>query len=66
MSMQVRAFGLFLKDVVARLDTVAAASAAGGSLATLVERCLIEQPSARPLFAEIDAEVSSRLYSMQA
>lgn len=53
---QVRAFGLFIRDVVARLDAAAASSPAAPRLRALAERCAAAG-AGRPRFAQVEAEL---------
>ncbi len=50
-----RAFGLFLADMVGRVDAVSQGSAAYGRLVNIREQCIQWDTAARPTFADIAA-----------
>jgi len=62
-AMEVRAFGLFLQDMVQRLDNSSCSSSL--QLKLLVERCLSSNAMDRPLFADVQAELWQMLVGQQ-
>jgi hypothetical protein len=67
-AMEVRAFGLFMQGLCAQVDGEGSAGSrsSGGSgsvcleqLQALVQKCLAEEPSQRPTFAELQQQLDA-------
>lgn len=58
-AMEVRAYGLMMRDLVERLD--GDAGSLRPALAALAAACCTEPPAARPAFGELEAQLASLL-----
>ena len=56
---EVRAFGLFLSDLIARMDSGMQGGTARQKLDDIATACLVEEPMKRPAFAAIAAALGS-------